>query len=86
MSSLDLYKQICEELAKTSPQPDRYRYIKKGSIEYDQVMEIFNERKPKREYTDKEKKWNRALKELNYKYVKKGTPEYQAVLNLFKSY
>ena len=47
-------------------------------------MKVLNNRYPKKEPSEYQKKWIKSCESLGYKFVKKGTPEYDLVLAHFR--
>jgi hypothetical protein len=74
--SSSIYNQIAKELG--------LEYAKKGTPEYQRIMDVKNARYPPKQLTDTEKLWNKCCEYLGYKYVKKGTREYDLVKNRFR--
>lgn len=57
-------------------------FAKKGTKEYDAVMEKFKNANPIQVIPGS---WNDCCRELGFPFVRKDTPEYKQVLELFKS-
>jgi hypothetical protein len=75
-SFLERYSAVSKELG--------LEYVRKGTPEYDQIMEVMNSRWPKKIQTPEQLRWTEACNALGYRFVKKGTPEYEAVKAYFK--
>ena len=74
-SFIDRYNAISKELG--------YEYPKKGTKEYEHIMRVLNNRYPKKEPTESQKKWQQSCEALGYRFVRKGTKEYDAVKKYF---
>ena len=78
---------------QTTPQLNRYTeyqnilkelklsFVKKGTKEYDTVMNLLNMRCPMKEVN---LEWQQACKKYGLSFVRKGTPTYEHVLKEYK--
>lgn len=74
-SFLDRYSEISKELG--------FEYVKKGSPEYNRIMEVMNNRFPRKKPSETQIKWSKSCEALGYKFVRKGTVEYDRVKEYF---